>query len=95
MSELRALLAGLALGVPALPDASCRGSTLWDPAAEDENRDEVAYRLSRALVICRGCPCLTECRQWFDGLPKYDRPSGVVAGRLVGSGLRGKQPVVA
>ena len=37
-----------------------------------------------ALHLCADCPALEACREWFDGLPRTRRPTGVVAGRVAG-----------
>jgi hypothetical protein len=36
----------------------------------------------RALRLCHRCPALAQCRHYIDGLPKAQRPTGVVAGRI-------------
>ncbi|PBA30571.1 hypothetical protein CKJ65_16455 [Mycobacterium intracellulare] len=62
--------------IPALPGARCRGrSTLFE---ETECPESTEF----AINLCRGCPALTACGQWFDALPPNKRPHGVVAGRI-------------
>ena len=39
---------------------------------------------------CHRCPALPRCRRWFDSLPTNRRPSGVVAGVVVGRGRTAK-----
>jgi WhiB family redox-sensing transcriptional regulator len=81
------LLAGLALGIPALPGALCVGSAdLFDPrdkAAEDA--EDVAYRHEAALQLCASCPARARCEEWLAGLDPGDpyRPTGIVAGQLI------------
>ena len=78
-----ALLEKVLTGAPALPGARCRGRThIFDGAAPDENPDTTAARHAQALGLCRHCPSLTRCEDWYLGLPKSKRPIGVIAGRL-------------
>ena len=39
--------------------------------------------VERAKAVCSACPALNSCRRWLAGLPRYQRPCGVVAGRYV------------
>jgi hypothetical protein len=72
-------IAALLSGIPALPDASCRGiPKTFDLGAADD-----PARVEQAKAICRSCPALERCRDWIDRTPPSLRPSGVVAGRLV------------
>ncbi|MDH6247990.1 WhiB family transcriptional regulator [Mycobacterium sp. OTB74] len=66
---------------PVLPGAACRGrSDLFDQRPDrDPDRDRVE---AQALALCRCCPALGQCREWFDALPARDRPAGVVAGQV-------------
>ncbi|SBS75599.1 conserved hypothetical protein [uncultured Mycobacterium sp.] len=71
--------------VPRLDGAACRGSVDHDidhdcDGEPPEAREE---RLHRAVAVCHGCPALTACRTWLDGLSARQRPTGVVAGRVV------------
>ena len=77
------LLAELLRGTPKL-DGACVGRWpgLWDPPTKDEDPPDSEYRHSRALTICRNCSCLDACASWVEGLPRSQRPAGVVAGRL-------------
>jgi hypothetical protein len=82
MSDLAALLAAVR-AAPALPGARCRGRHhLFDEAAPGEDEDTVDQRHAQALQLCAACPALTRCADWFDSLPRSQRPTGVVAGRL-------------
>lgn len=84
------LLAALSRGIPALPGANCIGSaTLFDIADVDEDRQDVEYRFTAAITLCRSCPALAACSAWLEAVPTDDRPGGVVAGRVTRSGLRG------
>jgi Transcription factor WhiB len=66
---------------PALPGAKCRGRHhLFDPAAPNEDPETVSQRHAQALGLCRHCPALKRCQDWFYGLPVSKRPAGVVAG---------------
>lgn len=82
MSAMRDLLAALA-GVPVLPGAKCRGRAhLFDEARPDEAPDTAEQRHGHAVTLCRSCPALPSCSEWFDSLPRSKRPPGVVAGRI-------------
>jgi len=86
-------LLGALAGVPRLDGALCRGRPeLWDEAADREPAAEVAERHAYALAACGQCPALTTCAQWLDGLKPSQRPPGVTAGRLLGTGRRGRPP---
>jgi hypothetical protein len=85
---LATLLAELAQGIiPSLPGARCRGrEELFDQtitqADWDHDGTTVGYARKAAEAVCAGCPVLAQCAQWVDGLPKSQRPRGVVGGRL-------------
>lgn len=82
-------LSELARGAPWLPGARCRGRAhLFSPA--EGNIEGGAARQKQALQLCRGCPSLTTCRQWLDGLAPESKPSGVVAGQVLGPPLTRK-----
>lgn len=85
---LASLLASLA-AAPSLPDASCRG--LWDTfdPGRQEDTEALHERHRTALRVCERCPELAPCRAWLDGLPKTERPLGVVAGRRFVTGRTG------
>lgn len=77
-------LLGALAGVPRLDGARCVGrATLFDPQRDRENWRAAAERHQAAQAICRDCPALARCRDWLDGLPKSDRPPGVVAAQLL------------
>ncbi len=77
------LLAALG-AVPALPGARCRNRhELFDLAGPDADPDNREYAQNAALALCRTCPALAGCQQWFDGLKPSQRPIGVTAGRVV------------
>jgi WhiB family transcriptional regulator, redox-sensing transcriptional regulator len=80
------LLHELALVIPILPGARCKGqSRLYDRTIgrglyDSPKITELAR--TQALQTCACCPALSACRQWFDGLP------GVRAGSVCGTLLR-------
>ena len=83
MSATPADLFAALIGAPALPGARCRGRHhLFDEPSADEPADVAAQRHKQALGLCRDCPALASCEQWFDGLTPSKRPPGVVAGRV-------------
>lgn len=71
---------GAALSAPRLTEAACRGLH-W---MADLDTNSPAETVDRAESICRSCPVLQQCAQWIDQLDPWDRPSGYVAGRLLG-----------
>ena len=76
MHSLAAL--GQTLDTPRLRGAACAGlPELFDPLEPSAATEAVALR------ICDGCPALTQCRRWFRRMPDKEKPSGVVAGRVV------------
>ncbi len=82
------LLAALA-GAPALPGAKCRGRhSLFDAPSElDREPAQVTEaRHTQAVQLCRTCPALASCQQWFNELPRAKRPSGVTAGQITPTG---------
>lgn len=87
--SMRALLAG----IPALPDARCRGrAALFEATIAVRHgapaKAELENARSEALRLCRTCPALGPCRAWLTGMPQTRRPRGVVAGMIVtASGL--------
>ncbi|SBS77292.1 hypothetical protein MHPYR_410002 [uncultured Mycobacterium sp.] len=70
---------------PKLIDAGCRGSTDFDVDHDCDGEPPEARedRLRRAVAACNACPALDACTAWFDGLSPRQRPTGVVAGRVV------------
>jgi hypothetical protein len=69
--------------IVALPGARCRGHwSLFDEARPDEAPETVDQRHAQALSLCRECPALASCQQWFDSLKPSKRPPGVIAGRI-------------
>jgi hypothetical protein len=81
-SQLDDILAAVG-AAPCLPGARCRGRhALFDPAAKDEDPDNVTARHTQALTLCTHCPSLTRCKAWLDGLPVSKRPFGVIAGTV-------------
>lgn len=80
MTDLDRLLSAVG-AAPALPGARCRHrSHLFDEAGKDEPPGVVEERHAQALGLCRICPALASCSEWFDSLPAPTRPTGVVAG---------------
>jgi WhiB family redox-sensing transcriptional regulator len=76
------ILAAVLAGAPSLPGAKCRNRPhLFDEAAKGEPPEVVEQRHQQALGLCRICPALASCTEWFAALPARQRPSGVVAGR--------------
>jgi WhiB family redox-sensing transcriptional regulator len=65
---------------PAMPNAACIGlHALFDEASPDETPLEVDKRHARALMLCRSCPTLAACQQWFATLKPSKKPPGVIA----------------
>jgi hypothetical protein len=75
------LLDELASRIPDLHDAACRGRA-GEFDIEDGRRDRQA--VTRAKAVCQSCPVLQDCRDWLTSLPRSMRPSGVIAGRVIG-----------
>ena len=72
---------------PLLPGAACRDEwQLFDAtivgARGGGSSNRVNLARIQALQVCESCPCLNDCRIWFDSLPPHHRPYGVVAGQL-------------
>lgn len=88
-STMRALLAG----IPALPDAPCKGrSELYERTVGERRvvgqltKAELENARCEALRLCNnGCPALGACRAWLSALPATRRPRGVVAGLVITS----------
>lgn len=79
---LHSLLAAIS-AAPALPGAACVGmSAAFDPAEHGEPVTDTEYRHQTALHLCRTCPALASCTEWFTSLPRARRPNGVVAGQI-------------
>lgn len=82
MSTWANLLAVLG-GIPRLDGAACVGlHEAFDPPRNGEHLEDQQHRYQSALRICARCPALTDCRQWFDSLPRRQQPHGVIAGQL-------------
>jgi hypothetical protein len=82
VSQLDALLDAIG-AAPVLPGAKCRHrSHLFDEARRDEAPETVDQRHAQALMLCRDCPALASCQQWFTSLKPSQKPPGVVAGRI-------------
>lgn len=87
MSPIESILDALRRSTPDLPGALCRGSRGWDwdhdgdPPEEPEFRDA---RLARAAFTCRHrCPVLEGCRAYLESLPRAEKPTGAMAGRII------------
>ncbi|WP_006247217.1 hypothetical protein [Mycolicibacterium tusciae] len=66
----------LAERIPHLPGARCREHAgLFDSDDESGN--------AKALSLCAECPALDACEEWLERLEPYQRPRGVVAGRVI------------
>lgn len=76
-------LADALTSAPDLPEAACRGRhELFDgyDASSGETIDDVDYRHSAAVALCRQCPELLPCRAY--SLKVYSSPLPcVIAGR--------------
>lgn len=70
---------------PRLDGAACKGSTDFDVDHDCDGEPPEARedRLHRAVAACHGCPTLDACADWLDGLSPRQRPTGVIAGRVV------------
>jgi WhiB family redox-sensing transcriptional regulator len=69
--------------IVSLPGARWRGKhSLFDEARRDETAAAVDKRHTQALMLCRDCPVLGDCQQWFTGLKPSQKPPGVIAGRI-------------
>ncbi|ORB01148.1 hypothetical protein BST33_10010 [Mycolicibacter minnesotensis] len=77
------LLTAALAGTPRLPGAKCRTLfAAFDPADKGEPHEEVAYRHTVALSLCRTCPALASCAAWVEAHPPTRRPRGVIAGQV-------------
>ena len=74
------LLDELAHDIPDLHDALCRGHAEVFDVADRRDRQAIA----QAKAFCIACPALPDCRRWLAGLPRYQRPCGVVAAKFLG-----------
>ncbi|WP_231384340.1 hypothetical protein [Mycobacterium sp. UM_WGJ] len=75
------VLAAVLAGAPSLPGARCRNrSHLFDERGVDEPPEVAEQRHQQAIGLCRVCPALASCQQWYADLPARKRPPGVVAG---------------
>jgi WhiB family transcriptional regulator, redox-sensing transcriptional regulator len=83
--EWLALLHVVLAGTPHLDGAACSGrpGTFDQHSRRDRNHDRDE---ETALCICTTCPALSACGRWLDGLEPFERPHGVVAGRVVERG---------
>lgn len=72
-------LAGALAGVPLLEGARCKGR----PERFDLDIRSGREAIDWATYTCGACPALRKCRAWVDSLEPRQRPSGVVAGRLL------------
>lgn len=83
MKDTVELLGEVLRDAPRLPGAKCIGrADLFDPREPNTDPETVEYAQNAALRLCRSCPALASCSQWFDSLPPRHRPLGVIAGRL-------------
>jgi hypothetical protein len=73
--EWLALVSAILTGVPSLPQAACRGMA----PGFDGTRDVDPIM---PVTICRRCPELAPCREWFAGLPVDAQPVGVIGGEV-------------
>jgi len=82
-----AMLSAVLAGVPSLPGAKCRGrGHLFDAPAKGELTETTAARHQQALQLCRTCPALGSCTTWYERQALQalrQRPSGVIAGRVI------------
>ena len=79
--DLALLFAELA-AVPRLHGAACAHDDvreLFDRVGRPGQRTAA----NAALALCAGCPVLAACREWIEGLPADERPSGVVGGVFI------------
>lgn len=73
-------IASALAGLPDLRGAMCVGR--WDLFdADQDDADDRAWAIERAVEICQTCPVLAACIVYVDGLKPSQRPPGVVAGR--------------
>jgi hypothetical protein len=82
MSNTWESLSAVLRSAPDLRGARCAGR--WDLFdAEQDDPEDRAWAVERAIQICGDCPVLGPCTAYVDGLKPSRRPPGVVAGRLV------------
>lgn len=72
-------IAGALVGVPLLEGARCKGRPERFDLDIRSDRESIDW----ATYTCGACPALRKCRRWVDRLDTRQRPSGVVAGRLL------------
>ncbi|UGU08153.1 hypothetical protein LTQ56_05625 [Mycobacterium intracellulare subsp. intracellulare] len=72
-------IAGALAGVPLLEGARCKGRPERFDLDVRSDRESIDW----ATYTCGACPALRKCRRWVDRLDTRQRPSGVVAGRLL------------
>jgi WhiB family redox-sensing transcriptional regulator len=80
--EWLALAQIIVANMPRLENAACAGR--W--GLFDHHRHKDPHRVTdeaSALQLCAHCPALTACKAWVQGLPVWQRPTGVVAGQVV------------
>lgn len=86
MTQLHDLLGALRR-VPYLPRARCTrrwrlfDQTIFEGNGKPPHDTLLARRI--ALAECAACAELEPCRKWLAQLPPQQRPSGVVAGRVI------------
>ena len=67
--------------IPDLAGARCRNRhELFDQAIEGSS---AIFARRAARQVCASCPALEACGAWVEALPQYQRPRGIVAGRLI------------
>lgn len=82
--SLTEFLAALSAAAPHLPGASCRSHVeLFDRTTGDTRKPDTREARTAALNLCHTCPALDPCRTWLDSLPAHQRPTGVIASRIV------------
>jgi WhiB family transcriptional regulator, redox-sensing transcriptional regulator len=85
-----ALIAAIIADTPALPGALCPDwPATFAATADASDPDTHTYAVATALRLCRCCPALTRCRNWFNNLPPNQRPPGITAGLT-----NGKEPAM-
>ena len=81
MTDTWESMAGALRAVPDLRGAQCVGRWELFDADQDDPEDR-AWAIERAIEICESCPALSACAAYVDGLKPSQRPPGVVAGRI-------------
>lgn len=70
------------LNLPDLPGAKCvEGNSELPSACWDLNASKLAHTAA-AFICLNTCPVLAACHAWYSSLNRYQRASGVIAGRL-------------